>query len=446
MKPDAFDNDIKKILDEATYKPSEASWQKLEAALKHSAAESLKSPVALPSKRRTFLPATWAAAAALVGVVFVSGYLLYSGDEKAAEHIAAQPVESAKTENQSAKITQNTAANEASTTVEETIAGTIAVAKSSNANIYLSGKSSNNNTINKHFATSTTHAAVAKNEGMSIKPPIASFNLEMAALSHLPSNVVGMSSINPYQMVPASTLSVASKKQQLDDDNSGGFYTADWSSDDMEKMTVFEDPFVYGASVKAALPTVGPMQFNAGLTINKDIGKKFFTESTIDLSYTDVRFDKALYYKENENGSVMNLGNGDHQDLNSIQEKATGQTTTTYRNNVLGVGLATVFGAKLNKSVTVAVGADMYRNFNNDLILKDNPMVTETSLKGSVAPLKWISLWDAGARAQVGVKLTKHIGLVGQYRKGLVNYMMDASGSVIKNSSVSLGLNVKFNP
>src|SRR5690606_27233291 len=127
-------------------------------------------------------------------------------------------------------------------------------------------------------------------------------------------------------------------------------------------------------------------------------------------------------------------------------EKANGVTTTSYSNNVLSVGLASVVGAKVTESVSLAVGADMYRNFNNDLILKENAVLDQTSLKGSVANSRWISLWDAGLRAQVGVKLSNHIGLVGQYRKGLVNYMMDAGGSVIKNSSVSLGLNVKFNP
>ena len=440
MTPDAFDNDIRKILDETEYHPSEASWQKLHDALKDSQKVAAGTPVDLPSKRRYFLPASWAAAAALVGVAFVGGYLLYSGNET--EVAPAVVKEQTSPKNDIETVAQKPDA--------KVIAATDIAANNSVQEKAEKGTASNydGSKIAENRLISAVGLNASVNEVGTLKPKVASFDLASASPAYLPSSAAGMRSSDigmPYEPVTAAAVSKIAKKQRFQEDNSGGFYAADWSVDDVDKMGVFEDPFVYGASVKAGFPTVGSMQLNAGLTINKDLGKQFFTETTVDLSYTDVRFDKALYYRANENGSVSNLGNSDYQEMVNM-DRATGQTTTTYRNNVLGVGLATVLGAKVNKSVTVALGADMYRNFNNDLILKDNPLVSETTLKGTVSPLKWVSLWDAGVRAQVGVKLTNHLGLVGQYRKGLVNYMMDASGAVIKNSSVSLGLNVKFNP
>lgn len=434
MRPDAFDNEIKKLLDEADYKPSEASWQKLQAALKEQTGPASGTPLAPPGKRRSFLPATWAAAAALVGVAF-GGYLLYPDDDATPEHSIATS-EPARSKDAIAEVTTIEGASE-----ENSIGGSPEGPVASPA---MTGRRKNRSDDRLLLRDRYEH-----NDPIQLQRAggPASFDMQMVALSDLPSSVAGMSDMKTasYEPVVTSSAAVATKRQRFEEDNSGGFYAADWSADDLEKMSLFEDPFVYGASVKAGFPTVGRMQLNGGLTINTDIGKRFFSESTVDLSYTDVRYDKALYYRANENGSVSNMGSSDNKNAANLA-LATGETTTTYSNNVLAVGLTSVVGYKVNKSVSVALGADMYRNFNNDLILKDNPMVSQTTLRATVSPLKWISMWDAGVRAQVGLRLNDHLGLVGQYRKGLVNYMMDASGIAIKNSSVSLGLNVRFNP
>lgn len=432
MRPDAFDNEMKKLLDEAEYRPSEASWQKLQAALKEQAGQASDEPVLLPAKRRSFFPATWAAAAALVGVAFV-GYLLYPGDDTVLEGDIVKEQESSDRENGIAQ------ALESGVAADDNMAERAEPVASQTIARHKGDLMDDPSFASAKFASNT--GARQQRSG-----PIP-FHIEVAALSYLPSSVAGMSDMSTASYAPLTTTTsaVVAKRQRFEEDNSGGFYAADWSADDLEKMSLFEDPFVYGASIKAGFPTVGPMQLNGGLTINTDIGERFFSESTIDLSYTDVRYDKALYYRANENGSISNIGSSDNKNAANLA-LATGETTTTYSNNVLAVGLASVVGYKVNRSVSVALGADMYRNFNNDLILKDNPMVSQTTLRATVAPLKWISMWDAGVRAQVGLRLNDHLGLVGQYRKGLVNYMMDANGAAIKNSSVSLGLNVKFNP
>ena len=220
------------------------------------------------------------------------------------------------------------------------------------------------------------------------------------------------------------------------------YSASDWS-DNPEHNATFEDPFIYGLSVKGGLPTVGLMQFNAGMTVKRDWNKRMYTEANLDVSYTDVRYKKALYYRKNDNGSFTNLGDN----LSNSLTAASGSTTNTYGNHVIGVGLAAMAGYNVTNNISVAVGADMYRNFNNKLVLEDdNPLVKGTTLKNTVNPLKWINVWDAGARAQIRYRVSDYVAVVAQYRQGLVNYMADDVGKKIKNTSVGLGVNVSLNP
>lgn len=428
MKPDAFERDIRKVLEEVAYRPSEESWQKMQQALsegKHTGfatGRGIHTP-----KKKPFWSVSRAVAAACVGVLATGAILLSINNNK----VAAPGQELAGAINSGRK----------------PIAEQLTIPGGGNKDIAIQRVAVPVSGTRQYTSNPAAISGMATPEHPAIDligaGAPATINLEQvysAGISFAPAM--------RNALEPVSKTTERYERFKIAEDMGSKLYSvADWS-DNPEHTTTFEDPFIYGISVKGGLPKVGSMQFNAGMTVKRDWSKKIYTEANLDVSYTNVEYQKALYYKRNDNGSFTNLG-----DMGNIAEamaasNGKGKTSAyTYGNHVIGVGLAVLGGYNVTKNFSVAVGADMYRNFNNKLVLDaDNPLVEATSLKNTINPVKWINVWDAGAKAQIRYQVSDYVTVLAQGRYGLVNYIANEDGSKIEHSSVGLGVNISLNP
>lgn len=429
MKPDAFERDIRKVLEEVEYRPSEASWQKMQQALAESRNAGFATGMSAHiAKKKPLWSFSRAVAAACIGVLATGAILFYVNDNK----IVTSGQELAGTINSGRK----------------PIAEQLDRAGAGNKNMdVLQGAAAAIPGLQELTPqTGSGTGMIAQPEHPAIAPIGGAFDAAMPGQVYTAGISVSPETRNALN--PVSKTTERYDRFKIAEDMGSKLYSvADWS-DNPEHTTSFEDPFIYGISVKGGLPRVGLMQFNAGMTVKRDWSKRIYTEANLDVSYTDVRYQKALYYKRNDNGSFTNLGDlgnvGEAMAVSGGKGKA---SAYTYGNHVVGVGLAVLGGYNVTKNLSVAVGADMYRNFNNKLVLDaNNPLVESTSLKSTINPVKWINVWDAGAKAQVRYRLSDHVTLLAQGRYGLVDYIANEDGTKIENSSVGLGVNISLNP
>lgn len=427
MKPDAFERDIRKVLEEVEYRPSEASWQKMQQALAESRNAGFATGMSAHiAKKKPLWSFSRAVAAACIGVLATGAILFYANNNK----IVTPGQELAGTINYGRK----------------PIAEQLNAPGGGNKNIDVLQEATVVVPGLQGFTSKPSSGAgmIAQLE----HPAIVSIGgaLDAARPGQVYTSGISVAPETRNALNPVSKTTERYERFKIAEDMGSKLYSvADWS-DNPEHTTAFEDPFIYGISVKGGLPRVGLMQFNAGMTVKRDWSKRIYTEANLDVSYTDVRYRKALYYKRNDNGSFTNLG--DMGNVNEAMAVSGGNASAyTYGNHVIGVGLAVLGGYNVTKNLSVAVGADMYRNFNNKLMLDaDNPLVESTSLKSTINPVKWINVWDAGAKAQVRYRLSDHVTLLAQGRYGLVDYIANEEGTKIENSSAGIGVNISLNP
>ncbi|GEM_PF-1438113 len=429
MKPDAFERDIRKVLEEVEYRPSEESWQKMQQALSEGKGAAFATGMSIPSiKKKPFWSISRAVAAACFGVL-ATGAILFSVNNN---KMAAPGQELAGGINSSRK----SIAEQLNTTGGE--------------NKYIDILQPAKGVVLglQAFTSKSTQGpgVIVGMEHPVIDPIGAAF--ASVTLNQVYSTGISVAPEMRDALDPVSKTTERYERFKIAEDMGSKLYSvADWS-DNPEHTTAFEDPFIYGISVKGGLPKVGLMQFNAGMTVKRDWSKRIYTEANLDVSYTDVRYQKALYYKRNDNGSFTNLG--DLGNMNEALAASNGKgkaSAYTYGNHVVGVGLAVLGGYNVTKNLSVAVGADMYRNFNNKLVLDaNNPLVEATSLKNTLNPVKWINVWDAGAKAQIRYRVSDYVTVLAQGRYGLVDYIANEDGTKIENSSAGLGVNISLNP
>lgn len=430
MKPDAFERDIRKILEEVEYRPSEESWLKMQQALSEGKSAAFATGMSVPAvKKKPFWSVSRAVAAACFGVL-ATGAILFSVNNN---KIATPGQELAGGINYSGR-------KPIAEQLHTTGGGDKHIAALQPATIAVPGLQgfSSKPTTGTGLIAALEHPAIDP-----IGATLAAVTLDQvysAGISVLPEMRNALD--------PVSKTTERYERFKIAEDMGSKLYSvADWS-DNPEHTTAFEDPFIYGISIKGGLPKVGLMQFNAGMTVKRDWSKRFYTEANLDVSYTDVRYQKALYYKRNDNGSFTNLGDmGNMKEALAASNSKGRASAYTYGNHVIGVGLAVLGGYNVTKNLSVAVGADMYRNFNNKLVLDaDNPLLEATSLKNTINPVKWINVWDAGATAQIRYRVSDYVTLLAQGRYGLVDYIANEDGTKIENSSAGLGVNISLNP
>lgn len=426
MRPDAFERDIRKVLDEVEYRPSEASWQKMQQALMEGQQANFATGLNVKApKKKAFWSISRAVAAACFGVLATGAVLFYVNNNKVAtpgQQLTGVINTSSEHKLLAEQINTGVAPQVNAVRATETVVRNHFSKLSSAPGIVIAAE---------HPLISSIGGAFAYTAPDQVQSAAISFSPEMR-----------------NALAPVSAATEREERFKLTEDMGSKLYSAfDWS-DNPEHNASFEDPFIYGIAVKGGLPRVGQVQFNAGMTVKRDWSKKVYTEANLDVSYTDVRYDKALNYRRNDNGSYTNLGDNMTNTTNgAVSSGGEGGNTYTYGNHVIGIGIGAVAGYNVTEKFSVAVGADMYRNFNNKLVLEqNNPLVEATRLKSTLNPVKWINVWDAGARAQARYRLSDHLTLVAQYRRGLVGYIADEAGKKIKNSSVALGINISLNP
>lgn len=427
MKPDAFERDIRKVLEEVEYRPSEESWQKMQQALSESRNAGFATGMSAHIvKKKPLWSFSRAVAAACLGVLATGAILFYVNSNKVvtpgqelagAINYGRKPI--AEQLNTPGGGNKDTDVLQAVTAAVPGLQGFTAQTSSGGGMIAESG-----------------HPAIASIVGV----------FDAARPGQVYSAGISVATEMRNVLNPVSKTTERYERFTIAEDMGSKLYSAaDWS-DNPEHIAAFEDPFIYGVSVKGGVPRVGLMQFNAGMTVKRDWSKRIYTEANLDVSYTDVRYQKALYYKRNDNGSFTNLGDLGNADQAMVVSGGNA-SAYTYGNHVIGVGLAVLGGYNVTKNLSVAVGADMYRNFNNKLTLDaNNPLVESTSLKSTINPVKWINVWDAGAKAQIRYRVSDHVTLLAQGRYGLVDYIANEDGTKIENSSAGLGINISLNP
>lgn len=439
MNSNSFDQKIKEVLDKAEYKPSEASWQKFQKALE----ASRKTGAILPTRRPMFvLLKRTAAAAAFIGAFSVSAYYLFN---KAEESPSPSP------KSQMATSTKLEGNEELSLKKESPSEAKTQEIKFPNPLASVSGlPSSNYGDMDKNASISQVNksgqgAAELYNKGL-LLPVFAdnSFS-EIAFISS--ESQIGQSLASVEELKPVAISNYAERQSRKGlMESVSSVYVADWTDGMDDFSSSYEDPFVYAITAKFGLPTVGAYNAGLGIKLRKDLGKQFFFDAGLEISATDVQLDKALFYRANENGTLTNLGSSaDNKGFGGLS-RPNGETTNKYSNTVMDISFAPMVGVKLKKIATLALGVDMSRNFNNSLVLRKNSFVDESRLKQTISPTKWVTMWDAGLRAQVAVNINERLSAVAQYRKGMVNYMMDFGGKTVKNSSAQVGLAYNLNP
>jgi hypothetical protein len=416
MSKEAFEDQIKSILDQASYKPTEEQWQKLQNVLQNEGLSKKTVLVPMVGKKLKFHPRHWAAAA-IVGAVFSTAVLFniqYNSSSEVAKVASSIPdvnqMESKAGNNAQDQQLNNATANIASSSL-----------KPGNAN----------------YSLRTARAQMVEiypNEQIALIGAASSTSLAL-----LQSSEVLPRSINLEAKNIAPKISQSSRRAPF---NISEQHTAShWNNSDDFDLLSYEDPFIYGFDLRAGATSIGKVQFTGGFSIKRELGSKFFVEANAEASYTKVQLKDRMYYSAHDNGSYMNLGSG----VGAMREEANGSAVNTYSNYVLGLGFKPMVGVNVNNSIAIAVGADMSRNFNNKLLLENNPSLS-ANLKQTLPQVKNASMWDAGLNAKLSVKVTEHLDAVAHYRKGIVNYLSDFQGREFKNSTLSVGMHVNFNP
>lgn len=430
MKSELFEQKIKEVLDSADFRPPEDGWLKMEAALKAAKEEdaaSVPPMMVLPKRRRFNMAIRWSSAAMLMLSLGLGAYFINENGHEVSPKINNMAMQSAAVGSSSSETAPTDMANRA---VPKTAERQVAQQWQQRPNVVYS---------NSHSLT----------EGVLLHQPVhpVSETVPKGYLAVGTQHTLTEQAMD-YQPVPTKTggARMAQLKNRMTE-GSGyqGLYVADWS-DDPQGMLQFEDPFIYGFELKAGLPTQGRGQISAGLNMNRPIGERFFLQGGVDVAYTDIRQSNDLYYKTNENGTVTNLGFAKDYPEEGNTELANGVARTTYRNGVLSLGVNALFGTRIGKKFSVAIGGDMYRNLNNQMKLKENGALVATGLADALPETRWISAWDAGLRGQVAYDVNDYLSISTQYRQGLANFIYNHDGTILRNSSLTLGINLKFNP
>ncbi|RQO32171.1 hypothetical protein DBR32_00725 [Taibaiella sp. KBW10] len=196
-------------------------------------------------------------------------------------------------------------------------------------------------------------------------------------------------------------------------------------------------PLEVGVLANIGKPSLGNIQYNVGVVLRKE-WDNFFSEASVSMASTDIRFSENMRYGVAYGSGDMTNSEG----TNAIAANTIGETQMVYGNNIFGLGIAPSIGYKIGKYVSLAVGMDVYHNFNNNLNLQYNNQVTQKKIR-NVIGVKNVTNWDSGLKGQLGIHLNKAISIQTQYRQGLSNYIISESKSY-KNSIINVGFIYRF--
>lgn len=425
---------IKEILDKAIYTPSEDSWNKLHQVLQ-------KEKVFVSPKKSRFLflnPLQQKIAASIAGIGFiVGGFFLLNQKETVLLSTQSNPTQNEQNNNQNnnnptynvqhpdEKINPNSTGG-----IQKSLDSRITNSnKLSQSSLYISETENNISTKEVAYLALSGHQSLA---GLSITP----LNTVLA-----PINTSRQTNIENNKK--SKNRKIIFPAFQLMPD----FYAQNNNSDDWNNNHLTSKfPVQYEAGIKLGIPNSGRYQININTNYIKELNSIFFFASEINGRINDVQYQSNIFYKYNEKGSLSKVERPQQSADMSSRIKVDGNTTTTYSNTIISLGITPKLGVKISNRISIAAGGDLYYNFNNKLHLKNNPIITVTGLKSEVNSDKKINNIDAGLVGQLSVNLSDYLSAVAQYRHGLTTLFKNDYNQEINNSSVSLGLQFKMIP
>ncbi|MNX69465.1 hypothetical protein D3C86_1006820 [compost metagenome] len=246
---------------------------------------------------------------------------------------------------------------------------------------------------------------------------------------------------DPISIAPAKPLQpeVPSKELAGNKSNRSGFepitnHTSYFDEPQLDKSMSI------GLAANIGKPNLGNVQYNVGVVLRKEWTDAFYTEASVSMAATDVRFSEhARYGISYKNGEMVSSDGSNAAAANTI-----GETQNIYGNNILGVGIAPMVGYKVTKQVSLSVGVDLYRNINTGLNLYYNSDIAHKDIK-AMSMVKNVSPWDSGVKGQLGIRISKALSVLGQYRQGLTNYI-STDQKTYKSSLFNIGLMYRFQP
>lgn len=375
---------MKDLLAGQSFKPDDEAWAKMQAALQP------------PASRRVLLlfPA-WKAAAAITGLVLLSGgagYFLYKNDHAGRhDQLATVP---AKQKSSTPAADNTTVTPAESEQVVTAAAGRQAVPA---GRVSLAGR-----TIPGPVNSTT---ALQQDPPVTVQPP----QQQTVAVQRPGEHAVRQTG------QPATHFS------------NEGIYTSEPFL--LDKRTQRKTPDL-GIAANVGKPSLGDVQYNIGLVLRQDIAGPLFAEASVSLASTNVRYAESVY------GFSPTGTSNEYAEHLGKQE-----VTMRYTNNIISVGFAPSIGIRATSDLSVSLGGDVYRSLNNALTATNRSDLSELISVPEVTD-KHITNWDAGLKAQVDYRLGNRVSFSTQYRHGLTQFILVDRQSY-KNSSFNVG--VRYN-
>ncbi|HRP90235.1 MAG TPA: hypothetical protein PKX92_09355 [Edaphocola sp.] len=435
MKQDNFEQKIKEKLEKEHYSPNEESWNKLFQELE-------KKNFANNSRKTigTFLGiSNYKLAASIAGIGLIAGGVIFLNQNE--KHILKNdkyPIVSQQTTKAPPHFSQK----------EDYPKPNKQLQKKSNKNTHsfshIKGEMHRNSNAFQVASSNTLETHKTQFIERNLSSPLQAINL---LVSSQISNSLKL--INPEAII---TLKNTQKKKnrkvifpafQIHPDI---FAQTNENNNWEDKNYANISKLQYEAGIKAGIPSTGRYQINLNTNFIKNLGNRFFISTAINARLSDVQNTEEVFYVYNEKGSLDKVATPQLNSNLANKIQTDGNTPVTYGNNIFSIGISPKIGAKINNRISLATGMDIYQNINKELQLKENPIVTLTSLQKSVLQTKKTNNIDIGLIGQVSINLSDYLNAIGEYRRGLTKFIHDESGKNNYNNSVSLGLQFKMTP
>ncbi|MBL7711092.1 MAG: hypothetical protein JNL13_01445 [Chitinophagaceae bacterium] len=381
MNRDELEQWMKSSLAEQEFRPDEAGWMKLRAAMDAPRDHRKKALILLLPKR------TRVAAAA--AIVITAGSLLYLG--------------SRKQENRTAHTVKVPPASP-SAAPEQPKA--LAPALPDPQPLQASG---------------TSRPPLKKETAAT--PPVADSNYEPGIYAHTPQAAGQADS-------PARKINVYAQVK-TDAPADPGPFDPRYSPGEQSSPS-----FNLGIAAQVGKANVGNMRYQVGLVAHQEISGNLYAEATLALAATEVSYVQTSSFPS------LTVSSGSFN--NTSMSIASKSVEAQYANNVLSAGVSPALGYRLTPKLALGCGMSLYRNLNPTVSLKEDAAMDQAVLDNHLlSESNPVSNWDAGLTGNAAYTIGNKLALSIQYRHGLSTFMY-REGQPVRNSGVNMGLKYLF--
>lgn len=194
--------------------------------------------------------------------------------------------------------------------------------------------------------------------------------------------------------------------------------------------------FNLGIAAQVGKANVGNMRYQVGLVAHQEISGNLYAEATLALAATEVSYMQTSSYPS------LTVSSGSFNSTNtSIASKS---VEAQYANNVLSAGVSPALGYRLTPKLALGCGMSLYRNLNPTVSLKEDAAMDQAVLDNHLlSESNPVSNWDAGLTGNAAYTIGSKLALSIQYRHGLSTFMY-REGQPVRNSGVNMGLKYLF--